>query len=255
MRWSPHSRRRFRMKSATSSAMRSFRSLPGGVFPGQERRKRWFTSVTVGPNDLYRLSWADDPRISPDGSTVAFVSWRLDREANDYVAAIWLVAVDGSREARRFSAGEKQDLSPRWSPDGSRLAFVSGREGKAKQLYVIPATGGEPQRLTDLDEDVSEVTWSPDGTRLAFSARVRDPEYQEEDDKKRRPRRFTRLQFKLDNEGWTGDRRQHLFTVPADGSAKAKQLTDGDYEDQHPAWSPDGTKIAFASARHDDWDI
>ena len=113
----------------------------------------------MGPNDLYRLSWADDPRISPDGQTVAFVTWGLDREANDYVGGIWVVPLDGSGEPRRFSAGEKQDMAPRWSPDGSRLAFVSGREGKAKQLYVIPATGGEPQRLTDLDEDVGEVTW------------------------------------------------------------------------------------------------
>jgi dipeptidyl aminopeptidase/acylaminoacyl peptidase len=207
------------------------------------------------PDDLYRLSWVSDPRLAPDGRTAAFVVWSLDREANDYASAIWLAPIDGSGPARQFTAGEKQDLTPRWSPDGSRLAFVSNRERKAKQLYVMPISGGEAKRVTDLAEDVTEPVWSPDGTLLAFSARVRDPGYDEEDDKRRRPRRFTRLQYKLDNEGWTADRRRHVFTVPADGSGPAVQLTHGDYEDDHPAWSPDGRQIAFASARQADWDV
>ena len=209
------------------------------------------------PDDLYRLAWADDPRVSPDGRTVAFVAIGLDEEKNDYTASIWLVPVDGSQAPRRLTAGPKQDLAPRWSPDGTRLAFVSNRDEnvKAKQLYVIPVAGGEPVRLTELDEDVGEVEWSPDGQRLAFSARVRDPEYEEEDEKRRRPRRFSRLQFKFDSEGWTGDRRRHLFVVPADGSDPSSQLTEGDFEDGSPAWSPDGSRIAFTSARHEDWDI
>jgi dipeptidyl aminopeptidase/acylaminoacyl peptidase len=208
----------------------------------------------VRPDDLYDLAWVADPRLAPDGRTAAFVVWGVDREANSYRSAIWLAPVDGSRPPRRFTSGEKQDVAPRWSPDGSTLAFLSNRERDAKQLYVIPAAGGEARRLTDLAEDVSEPVWSPDGTQLAFSARVRDEAYEEEDEKKRRPRRFTRLQYKLDDVGWTGDRRRHVFTVAADGSGEPRQLTDGDYEDEAPAWSPDGSRIVFVSARQDDWD-
>jgi len=207
------------------------------------------------PEDLFRLSWVSDPRIAPDGRTVAVVVSRIDEEANDYRSSIWVVPADGSSPPRRFTFGEKQDVAPRWSPDGSSLAFASNRESKTKQLYVMPADGGEARRLTDLDEDVAQPVWSPDGTRLAFTARVRDPAYDEEDEQRRRPRRFTRLQYQLDDVGWIGDRRRHVFVVAADGSGPAVQLTDGDYEDEHPAWSPDGRQILLVSARQEDWDV
>ena len=207
------------------------------------------------PEDVYELTWAAEPRLSPDGKTVAFTVGSVDREENTYKGSIWLAAVDGSSPPRRFTTGPKSDSSARWSPDGSMLAFTSNRERDCKQLYVIPAGGGEPVRLTDLKEDVGEVVWAPDGTRLAFTARVRDEAYDEEDEKKRKPRRFTRAQYKLDNVGWTGDRRTHVFVVPADGSAEPAQLTGGDFEDSTPSWSPDGSRIAFASNREDDWDV
>jgi dipeptidyl aminopeptidase/acylaminoacyl peptidase len=206
------------------------------------------------PEDVFELTGASDPRLRPGREEVAYVVWTIDAEANEYRQRIWLASLDGSTPPRPFTAGPK-DAQPRWSPDGTQLAFVSARGEGPRQLYVLPAGGGEPERLTELKEDVGEPVWSPDGTRLAFTARVRDAAYDEEDDKRRAPRRFRRLQFKLDNVGWTGDRRRHLFTVPAEGSSEPVQLTDGDFEHRNPAWSPDGARIAFVSAREDDWDV
>lgn len=208
------------------------------------------------PEDVHDLVAVSDPRVSPDGQTVAFVVQTIDREASEYRSAVWVVPTDGSTSARPFTHGPKRDSAPRWSPDGTRLCFVSDRgDDKTKaQLYVIPADGGEALKLTDLKESVESPVWSPDGTHIAFLARVRDEAYEEEEDRKRKPRRFTRLRFKLDNVGWTADRPKRLFVVPADGSAEPRRLLDDDHEEGVPTWSPDGTRIAFASARHTDWD-
>jgi len=211
------------------------------------------------PEDVYALTSVGDPRLSPDGRLVAYVVSRIDEEESAYRTAIWVAALDGSEEPRQFTSGERNDGSPRWSPDGRWLAFVSNREGedekKAKgQLYVLPADGGEPRRLTDGQESVESVAWSPDSSRIAFARRVRDDAYEEEDDRKRAPRRFTRVFFKLDSVGWVGDRRKHVFVVGLDGNEE-RQLTDGDCEDDEPAWSPDGSHIVFWSMRGDRWDV
>ena len=134
------------------------------------------------PEDVYALTGAADPRLDPTGSQVAYVVSSIDRDANEYRSNIWLAPVDGSQPPRRFTTGERRDGAPRWSPDGSRLAFTSSRKEKEPvQLFVIPVGGGEPTRLTELKEDVRDPVWSPDGTQIAFASRVHDEAYEEDD--------------------------------------------------------------------------
>src|ERR1051325_10155989 len=146
------------------------------------------------PQDVYLLAGCGDPRISPDGTTVSLTAWRIDKESNSYKRAVWLANVaDGT--TRQFSGGEKEDTGARWSPDGTRIAFTSNRDGDCKQIYVIPVKGGEARKLTDSKESAGAIAWSPDGTRIAFTARVRAEEYDEDDDRKRKQRRITTLWF------------------------------------------------------------
>jgi dipeptidyl aminopeptidase/acylaminoacyl peptidase len=207
------------------------------------------------PEDVYELVNATDPRISPDGSRVAFVVTLADEEANDYRSAIWVAPMDGAEEPRQFTSGEKRDTTPRWSPDGRRLAFASSRgdEKAPAAIYVIPAEGGEARKVTNEKESVEAIAWSPDSTRIAYSARVRDDAYEEEDERKRAPRRFTRVFHKLDSVGWTGDRRKQLFVVDV-ASGETTRLTQGDFENDSPVWSADGKTIVFDGLRDENWD-
>jgi dipeptidyl aminopeptidase/acylaminoacyl peptidase len=213
--------------------------------------------------DLFRLVQAGDAQISPDGRRIAFVRTQMNEEKDAYRSAIWLADVEGGAP-RPFTAGPKRDTAPRWSADGSRIAFLSERPGAGKhakraQLYVMPADGGEPRCLTDLAGGAGAPVWSPDCSRIAFATRIPPEENEAEtkpgEDAVSKPARvITQMKYKANGEGFIYDRRRHIFVVPADGSAEPRQLTDGDWDDGQPTWSPDSSRLAFASARHDDRD-
>jgi dipeptidyl aminopeptidase/acylaminoacyl peptidase len=208
------------------------------------------------PEDLTRIQFVTDPQLSPDGRRIAFVVTSLSEERDEYLANIWIVETTGGTP-RRFTAGPRRDIEPRWSPDGTRLAFLSERAPKDKlQLYVMPADGGEPAKLTALEHGVGGVAWSPDGVRLACVSAVggqREPDSEEEKRKSRPARVISSVKYRFNGEGFTYDRRPHVFVVATDGSAPV-QISDGDFIDADPAWSPDGGSIVFTSARHTERD-
>ena len=203
--------------------------------------------------DLYDFRFLTDAQISPDGERVAFAVRTVAPERDGYRSAIWLVPFDGSQEAVRFTSGPGQDTLPRWSPDGNTLAFVSdraapekkdGKKRKPKNLFVQPRDGGDAHQLTSFDDDCGDITWSPDGRRVAFT--VKDAKGSDADDDA--PRVYDRMRYKTD-EGFLSDqRRKHVWVVDV-GGGEPRRLTDGDWDDQHPAWSPDGREIAFISNR------
>jgi dipeptidyl aminopeptidase/acylaminoacyl peptidase len=213
------------------------------------------------PADIARLRQLGNPRVSPDGATVAFTVADPDVEANRYTRRIWLCPASADGGGPRPFTGPGSEVMPRWSPDGQRLAFaVAGDDGRS-QICVLPvAGGGERLTVCSADAPVTELEWSPDGSALAFTARDPDPEHYGSGGEKRRdkdipPRRITRVLYRFNAVGWTADRPSRVYVVAADGSAPPRSVTPGPFDASGLAWSPDSRSLAFASGRSADWDL
>jgi len=189
------------------------------------------------PEDLFRLRFLLDAKLSPDGKTVAYsVSW-VDPEDGEH-EAIWLHSLE-TGEARQLTSGEAKDSSPRWSPDGGRIAFVSDRGEKA-QVYAIPTGGGEARPLTSMPQGIAGAPeWSPDGSLIAFSA---GPQEDPRDPSK--PYRVGRHIYRFDEMGYLDDVLKDIYVAPS-GGGEAKRLTEDEFNNANPRWSPDGREILF----------
>ncbi|MGH2815502.1 MAG: S9 family peptidase, partial [Actinomycetota bacterium] len=205
--------------------------------------------------DLSHLRTPSAPTLTPDGRLLAVAVGRIDLEADEYRAELWTMPTDGSAPPRRFTSG-RRDVRPRFSPDGRWLAFLRAGEDDKPQLHVMATDGGEPRRVGEHPLGVESFAWGPDSTRIAYVARVpEEGRYGTDKDvppEKEPPRRITTFNYRLDNLGFTFDRRPQVFVVDALAEgAEPVQVTRGDYDHGDPAWSPDGASIAFVSARHE----
>jgi dipeptidyl aminopeptidase/acylaminoacyl peptidase len=239
-----------------------------------------FSSITVAQltpaprlfavDDLFGIREVHDPQISLDSQFIAYTVTSTSLKDDKDETRIWMVPTAGGDPIALTAEGVSSD-HPRWSPDGKFLAFLSSRkdadgdEGKT-QIYLLNRQGGEAERLTDTIQDVEDFAWSPDGKRLVLTLRDPSPEELEaaqtkgkdeestdktavsKKSKAQRPWVIDRLYFKDDTVGYLERRRTHLYVFDVSAKLMA-QVSSGDYDDNHPAWSPDGKSLAFASNR------
>ncbi len=231
--------------SATSNAQGSQQTEPNRSFTGQ---------------DLFDLAYATDPQISPDGKTIVYVRRQNDIMSDRALSSIWMIDV-ASGEETPFAGRNGSAFSPRWSPDGSRVAYVS-TEGGSPQLWVKWLETREAVKLTGLPNSPSSIAWSPDGRSIAYTMLVNDappklgsaPANRPEGAQWAEPLDITDLvNFRADGAGELKPGFLKVFLISATGGA-SRQLTFGPYHDGGPlSWSPDGTSILFSANRNPDW--
>lgn len=213
-------------------------------------------------DDLFGLSVAADPQISPDGRRIAYVRRTNDIMTDSAISSIWLIDV-ASGEETPLVTGEGTHLSPRWSPDGSRIAYISTESGGGAELHVRWMDSGQSANVTALPESPGAIAWSPDGKLIAYTARVPDkapslgkaPTKPEGAEWGKPLQMIDRVTYRFDGGGYAKAGTSQLFLVDARGGAP-RQLTRGEYDNGGSVeWSPDGRTILFSGNRSKDWEL
>jgi acylaminoacyl-peptidase len=211
--------------------------------------------------DVFELEIAADPQISPDGSLIVYARQSMDVMTDRARSNLWIVGSNGA-DHRPLLSGTDSYSSPRWSPDGERVAYVASAEGRGTELYVRWLDSGQTALLSNLPDTPAAIAWSPDGTQLAFSSLVGD----EQEPLAKPPatpegakwapavKVIESVHYRADGRGYLKPGYNHVFVIPADGGTP-RQITSGDFNHNGPlAWSPDGTRIVLSSNRNDDWE-
>lgn len=223
-------------------------------------------SDRLTPSDIFNLQFAADPQISPDGKKIVYVRQFSDIMTDRRYSNLWIVNFDGS-DNQPLTTGKFSDGSPRWSPDGSRIAYISDRE-KNPQTYVRWMDSGQTARLTNLEFPPSDIAWSPDGKQIAFDSLVaaappeiadlpKPPEGAQWADP---PRVYERLEYRFNGKGYLKPGFTQLFVVAADGGAP-RQLTTGDFphggypfNQSEPVWTLEGKSLLFSANLRPDFE-
>lgn len=215
----------------------------------------------LSSEDIFALEYASDPRVSPDGRSIAYVRRTNDIMTDRTRSNIWIAAADGSAH-RPLLSGAKSYTAPRWSSDGGRLAYLATDENGKTQIHLRWMDTGQTARLTDLTERPRHLTFSPDGRWLAFTMDVpaepktlaKSPKKPEGAEWAKPARVIDSVIYRFDGRGFLEPAYTHIFVVPAEGGA-ARQLTSGNYDHQGPlSFASDGGRIYFASNRNEDWE-
>jgi len=209
--------------------------------------------------DVFELEWAQRPQISPDGNWIVYQRRSMDIMKDRKQSRLWLLSSDGKNHTK-LTNQDKNESSPVWSPDGTRIAFTSSTDN-GSEIFVYWVKTNKIARLTQLDKSPSGLHWSPNGKQLAFLKKIAQPNptlvkppHKPKGAKwADHPRVTTRLKYEADGSGYIEPGFRHLFVISAEGGT-ATQISKGDFNFGTPQWSKDGKSLYFSSNLNTDWE-